>query len=62
MEKRIETKRVRRTWFDKLKMWRRAYETRILDDNREAFGRGPTPESSQTAAERRWIAELPAKQ
>jgi len=62
MEKRIETKLVRRTMSEKLKMWRRAYETRISDDNREAFGRGPTWKVSRVAAERRWIAELPTKQ
>jgi hypothetical protein len=62
MEKRIETKQVPRTWLDKLKMWRRAYETRILDGNREAFGRGPTGKASRMAAERRWIEELPMKQ
>jgi hypothetical protein len=40
-------------------MWRRAYETKIFDEHREAFGRGPTPEASKEAAERRWVEELP---
>ena len=34
--------RIRRTWFDKLSLWRRAYETKIFDGSRE---RGPTPEA-----------------
>jgi len=62
MQKRIETRHVRRTWIDKIKMWRRAYETKIFDESREAFGRGPTCEASRMAAERRWIAELPMKE
>jgi hypothetical protein len=59
MGTQIETSRVHRTWTDKLKMWRRAYETKIFDEHREAFGRGPTPEASKEAAERRWVEELP---
>jgi hypothetical protein len=31
-------------------MWRRAYETEILDGYRLVIGRGPTPEASQAAA------------
>jgi hypothetical protein len=29
--------------------------------DREVFGRGPTPEAAQEAAERRWVAELPTE-
>ena len=47
--------RVRRTWLDKLLLWQRAYETRILDETHEVVGRGPTPEASQKDAERRWV-------
>jgi hypothetical protein len=58
----VRTSRVRRTWLDKLLLWQRAYETRIFDEHREVSGRGPTPEASQDAAERRWVAELPSEQ
>jgi hypothetical protein len=54
----VQTSRVHRTWLDKLLLWRRAYQTRIFDKDREVFGRGPTPEASQEAAEQRWVAEL----
>ena len=40
-------------------MWQRAYETKIWDGRREAFGRGPTPEASREAAERLWVEEQP---
>ena len=40
----MRTTRVRRTWFDKLLLWQRAYETRILDGHHDVVGRGPTPE------------------
>jgi hypothetical protein len=48
-----KTQRVPRTWLDRFKLWRRAYETKIFDQHREATGRGPTPEASQQAAE--WL-------
>jgi hypothetical protein len=54
MLSQIRTMRVHRTWFDKLKLWSRAYETKISDGSREVCGRGPTPEASQGAAEWRW--------
>ena len=57
----IQTSRVHRTWFDKLLLRQRAYQTKIFDEHREVLGRGPTPEASQEAAERRWVAELPTK-
>lgn len=40
---------------------RRAYKTKISNDRREATGRGPTPEASQEAAEKRWVAEQAAE-
>jgi hypothetical protein len=42
-----KTVRTHRTWFDKLKMWQRAYETKISDERHEAIGRGATPEASR---------------
>ena len=53
----VRTSRTRRTWMEKLMFWRRAYETKIWDRHREAVGRGPTPQASQEAAERQWLAE-----
>ena len=50
----VQTSRVRRTWSDRLKMWQRAYETKIWDSRGEITGRGSSPEASQKAAERRW--------
>src|SRR6516165_4373777 len=47
MGAQIETSRVHRTWFDNLKLWPRAYETKIFDSTAEAIGRSPTPEGIQ---------------
>jgi hypothetical protein len=58
MATEIKTVRTRRTWFEKLKMWRRAYETKIQGERHEAIGRGATPEAAQEAAERRWVKEI----
>jgi hypothetical protein len=54
----IQTSRIRRTWLEKLFLWQRAYQTKILDAQREFIGRGHTPEASLKLAERRWQAEL----
>jgi hypothetical protein len=43
---------------DRTCLWQRTYETRIFDAHREVIGRGPTPEASQKAAERKWVTEL----
>ena len=51
-----------RTWVDRLLLWQRAYETRIFDAHREVIGRGPTPEASQKAAERKWDTKLPVEE
>jgi hypothetical protein len=59
MTTEVRTSRVSRTWLEKL-VWKRAYETKIFDERREVCGRGQTPEASQEAAERQWVAELPA--
>jgi hypothetical protein len=34
----IKTLRVRRTWLDKLLLWKRAYETKVSDGLREVIG------------------------
>ena len=52
----IRTQIVHMTWFERLKMWLHAYETKVLDSCHEAIGRGPTRLASQEAAEKRWIA------
>jgi hypothetical protein len=50
----IKCYRVRRSWIEKLMMWQRAYETRITEGFREICARGPSPEASEQAAQRRW--------
>jgi hypothetical protein len=56
----FQTSRVHRTWFEKLCLWRGAYETKIFDENHQVRGRGATPKASRGDAERRWIAEAEA--
>jgi len=46
--------RVRRTWWDKLVLWKSAFETKIKDSQREVRGRGPTAEASREAAVAKW--------
>jgi sugar/nucleoside kinase (ribokinase family) len=61
LAKRIANKndpRVPVTLSDRTCLWQRTYETRIFDAHREVIGRGPTPEASQKAAERKWVTEL----
>jgi hypothetical protein len=53
----IETRRSPRTWVERLFLWQRAYETKVLEGHREVTGRGPTPEASQQAAQDRWGSE-----
>jgi hypothetical protein len=50
----IRTSSTRRTWAEKLMLWKQAFRTKIWDQDRKAVGRGPTPEA---AAERVWVAE-----
>ena len=57
MATQIETARVRRTLRDKLLLWRRAFETKIFDERREAVGRGPTVEASREAALAVWVTD-----
>ena len=52
----IRTSRTRRTWAEKLMLWKRAYRSKIWDGHRRATGRGPTPEAAQVAAETNWVA------
>jgi hypothetical protein len=44
-----KTRRVHRTWLERLKLWRHAYETKVFKNRHEAIGRGSTPEASQKA-------------
>ena len=37
----IRTERIHRTWLDKLLFWKCAYQTRVFDAHREAFGAWP---------------------
>jgi len=46
----IKTQRIHRTWLEKLKMWRHAYEAKVFDDHCETVGRGPTPGAARDAA------------
>jgi hypothetical protein len=55
-----KTRLVHRTWWERLKLWRHAYETKVFKNRHEAIGRGPTPEASQKAAEKRWLVEQSA--
>ena len=57
MATQIETARVRRTLRDRLLLWRRAFETKIFDERREAVGRGPTVEASREAALTVWVSD-----
>jgi hypothetical protein len=54
MQAEIKTIRTRRTWFERLRLWSRAYETKVYDVGREVVARGPTPEASEAAAIRQW--------
>src|SRR5262245_50360747 len=53
----VQTSRVRRTWSDRLKLWQRAYETKIWDGRSEITGRGSSAEASQKVAEREWVKD-----
>jgi hypothetical protein len=48
------TVRIRRGFVDRLKGFKRLYETRVTDGYREAIGRGTTPHASQYAAHKIW--------
>jgi hypothetical protein len=52
------TKRIRRGWLDRLRGYKRLFETEITDGEHTAYGRGPTPEASQKSAQRTWDAEF----
>jgi hypothetical protein len=54
---KVRTSRTRRTWAEKLMLWKRAYRTKISDGHLQAIGRGSTPEAAQETAERNWVAE-----
>jgi hypothetical protein len=57
MSTEIQTKRIHRSWSEKLMLWRAAYQTKIFDDHREAVGRGPTVQASREAALAVWVAD-----
>ncbi len=58
MNTEINTLLVRRTWFEKLRMWRHAYETKIFDERQEVVVRGPTPDAARKAALKQWNEQI----
>ena len=61
MSTETKARLVHRTWWERLKLWRHAYETKVFKNRHEAIGRGATPEASQKAAEKRWLVEQSAE-
>ena len=57
-ELEFRTTRVRRGWLDRLKGYKRVYETKLTDGERVAHGRGPTREASEQAAIKNWNAKF----
>jgi len=53
-----KTQRIRRGWLDRLRGYDRLYETELTDGQRIAYGRGPTSDASQKAAQRNWEAKF----
>ena len=43
---------------ERLKGYERAYETKLTDGERVAYGRGPIREASQQSAQRNWDAKF----
>ena len=58
MNTEINTRLVHRTWFEKLRMWRHTYETKIFDDRHEVVVRGPTPDAARKAALKQWNEQM----
>ena len=58
MNTEVKIQRVHRTWFERLRMWRHAYEAKVFDGHREAVGRGPTPAAARDAALKRWNEQI----
>ena len=54
----IRTTRIRRTFLDRISLWKRAYETKVFDARHQSVGRGPTPEASEEAALRQWVTDV----
>ena len=52
------TKRVRRTWLERLLGYRHIFETEITDGEHTVYARGPTPEASRRSAQRAWEADF----
>src|SRR5262245_648980 len=57
VETQIVTLRVHRTWSDRLKLWRHAYQTKISDSRGEVIGRGYSAEASREADKKQWDQE-----
>jgi hypothetical protein len=57
-ELEVITSRVRRGGIDRLKGYVRLYETKLTDDERAAYGGGPSREASEEAALRNWNAKF----
>ena len=53
-----KTQRVPRTWFERLKLWRHAYEMKVFNHLHEAIGRGPSPAAARDAALKRWNEQI----
>ena len=53
-----KTQRVPRTWFERLKMWRHAYEAKVFDHRHEAIGRGPSSAAARDDALKRWNEQI----
>ena len=58
MSVETRTERSRRTWWEKLKMWRYAYEAKVFDHRHEAVGLGPSPAAARDAALKRWNEQI----
>jgi hypothetical protein len=58
MSVETNTQRVHRTWFERLKLWRHAYETKVFDHRHETVGRGPSPAAARDAALKRWNEQI----
>jgi hypothetical protein len=57
MDPFTKTRPVPRNWIEKLLLWPRAYETKIWLPGHDVTGRGPSQESSEKAAVKKWNGE-----
>ena len=56
-ELELRTLRVPRSLLERLRGYDRAYETKVTDGERAAYGRGASREASEQAALRNWNAK-----